>query len=79
MGQARKSYKREPHLFDTDVYALKRYNTLLKEANVWQGQSQYWMAHQCRILSTMLLNNDTSKIDVIVKSEDHFRKTKKFM
>ena len=44
-----------------------------------QGQGQYWLANQCNILSTMLLKGDTSKIDVIVKSEDHFWKTKKFM
>ena len=72
-------FKHEPHYFETDAVASKRYNELLKEANVWQGQGQYWLAHQCRILSTMLLNGDTSKIDVIVKSEDHFWKTKKFM
>ena len=75
MGQ----FKQEPHYFETDAVASKRYNELLKEANVWQGQGQYWLAHQCRILSTMLLKGDTSKIDVIVKSEDHFWKTKKFM
>ena len=75
MGQ----FKHEPHYFETDAVASKRYNELLKEANVWQGQGQYWLAHQCRILSTMLLKGDTSKIDTIVKSEDHFWKTRKFL
>ena len=75
MGQ----YKQEPHYFETDAYAHKRYNELLKEANVWQGQGQYWLANQCDILANMLLGGDTSKIDTVVKSEDHFRKTRKFM
>lgn len=72
-------FKHEPHYFETDIVAVKRYNELLKEANVWQGQGQYWLSNQCNILANMLLKGDTSKINMIVKSEDNFWKTKKFM
>ena len=75
MGQ----YKHEPHYFEKDAYAAKRYNELLKESAMWQGQGQYWLANQCDILAKMLLGGDTSKINNIVKSEGHFWKTKKFL
>ena len=69
-------YKAEKHLFETDIYAYKRYNELLKEYNFWQGMGQYWLAHQCDILASMLLKGDTTNIDKIVKSESNFWKTK---
>ena len=72
-------YKAEKHYFEKNIHAYKRYNELLKESNLWQGMGQYWLAHQCDILATYLLNGDTTNIDKIVKTEGNFWKTKKFM
>ena len=70
-------FKYEPHYFETDIHAFKRYNELLKESRNWVNMGQYWLSNQCDILADMLLKGDTSKIDIIVKSEDHYFKTKK--
>ena len=70
--------KRDIHLFETNVECHRRYYELLKEARIWNGQGQYWLANQCKILSDQLLQGDASVVTTIVKTDQHFVKTKKF-
>ena len=77
MGKRRSNYKRETHLFDTNKKCLHRYYELLKEARVWNNSGQYWLGTQCEILAGKLLRGEESAVTTIIKTEDHFYKTKK--
>lgn len=72
-------YKQETHLFEIDSKSCQRYNELCKEARIWDNMGQYWLAKQTNLLAKQLLDGDASVVNDIVKSEDHFWKTKKFM
>ena len=76
MGKQRSNYTQETHLFDTDSKYLHRYSELMKEARIWNNSGQYWLAKQCTILANQLLQGDASVINTIIKTEDHFYKTK---
>ena len=69
----------ESHYFETNSECHRRYYELLKDAARWNGQGQYWLANECKILARQLLQGDESVVTTIIKSEDHFVKTKKFM
>ena len=71
--------KQEVHLFEIDGHSYRRYNELCKEARVWDNMGQYWLAKQTDLLAKQLLQGDASVVNDIVKTEDHFWKTKKFM
>ena len=72
-----KHHKRETHLFDADSKYLLRYSELMKEARIWNNSGQYWLGKQCEIFANKLLAGNTSYFTHIVKTEEHFYKTKK--
>jgi len=71
-------YTAGPHYFLTNPQCHHRYYELLKEARTWNGAGQYWLAKECELLATQLLNGSTEHVNVIVKTENNFYKTKKF-
>ena len=71
-------YTAGPHYFLTNPQCHHRYHELLKEAKTWNGAGQYWLAKECELLATQLLNGSTEHVNVIVKTENNFYKTKKF-
>lgn len=68
----RQTYKREVHLFDTNVEAHHRYYELLREARIWNSMAQYSLAHECSVLAQRLLNGEEAVIHVIVKTEGRY-------
>ena len=70
-------HHKETHLFDVDSKYLHRYSELLKEARIWNNSGQYWLGKQCEILAGKLLRGEESVVTTIIKTEDHFYKTKK--
>ena len=78
MGKRRSNFKQETHLFDTDIQCLQRYHELLKESRIWNNSGQYFLGKQCEILASKLLQGDNSSANIIIKTEDHFYKTKKY-
>jgi hypothetical protein len=77
MGKQRSNYRQETHLFSIDSHCFHRYHELQKEARIWNNSGQYWLAKQCTILANQLLQGDASVINAIIKTEEHFYKTKK--
>ena len=71
--------KQEVHLFQIDGHSYRRYNELCKETMIWNNMGQYWLAKQTDLLANQLLQGDASVVNDIVKTEDYFKKTKKFM
>ena len=71
-------YTAEPHYFLTNPQCHNRDYELLKEAVIWNGSGQYWLAKECELLATQLLNGSSEQVNVIVKTENKFYKTKKF-
>ena len=49
-------YTAGPHYFLTNPQCHHRYYELLKEAVIWNGSGQYWLAKECELLATQLLN-----------------------
>ena len=71
-------YTAEPHYFFTNDECHHRYYELLKESQVWSASGQYWLARECELLAKQLLNGSQEHVNVIVKTENSFYKTKKF-
>ena len=69
---------REKHYFFTNDECHHRYYELLKEAIIWNNTGQYWLARECELLANKLLKGDSNVVNVIVKTEGHFYKTKKY-
>ena len=83
MDNKRKRYQKQNNyeaefLIKNPEYHLI-YLELLKEARTWNGSGQYLLAKECEILATKLLNGSTEHVNVIVKTENNFYKTKKFI
>lgn len=72
-------YTAKPHYFLTNPHCHHRYYELLKEARTWNGSGQYLLAKECEILATKLLNGSKEHVNVIVKTENNFYKTQKFI
>ena len=79
MGFKRQSYKQEIHLFDTDTHCHHRYNELLKEARIWNNSGQYWLGREAEILAEQLLKGNKSAATKIVRTEQFFQKTRRFI
>ena len=73
-----RNQKPEKHFLEENIDYHIKYIELCKQARVWQNSSQYWLAKECEILATQLLNGSTEHVNVIVKTENNFYKTKKF-
>lgn len=71
-------YTAEPHYFLTNHRCHHRYYELLKEAQVWSASGQYWLSRECELLAQQLLNGSQGHVNVTVKTENSFYKTKKF-
>ena len=67
-------YKKKPHLFETNLECLRRYNELLKESRYWNSMGQYWLGKECESLSQQLLNGDESVMNTIIKTETYIFK-----
>ena len=79
MGFKKQSYKREVHLFDTDTLCHHRYQELLKEARIWNSMGQYWLGKEAELLAEQLLNGNKSSAQQIVRTEQHFQKTRRML
>jgi len=79
MVKSKQSYDQGPHLFETDTHCHHRYNELLKEARIWNNSGQYWLGREAEILAEQLLKGNKSAATKIVKTEQHFRKTRRIL
>ena len=73
-----RNQKPEKHFLEENIDYHIKYIELCKQARVWQNSSQYWLAKECEILATQLLNGSTEHVNVIFKTENNFYKKKKF-
>jgi hypothetical protein len=60
-----------------NLYYLKQYLDLEKQAGFWKGQGQYWLAKDCERRMSCLLNEDMDGYNLIKQSEELFHKTKR--
>ena len=79
MGFKKQSHKSEGHMFDTDTHCHHRYHELLKEARIWNSMGQYWLGKEAELLAEQLLNGNKSSATMVVKSEQHFQKTRRML
>jgi len=71
------AYKREPHYFEKDTFALLNYNRLIREAREWNNSGQYWLGKEAERRAKCLIENNQVDYKRQVHSEELFMKTKK--
>ena len=79
MVKSKQTHDTGPHIFLTRPDLHHRYQELLKEARIWNNSGQYWLGREAEILAEQLLKGNKSAATKIVKTEQHFQKTRRLI
>jgi len=79
MVKSKQKHDTGPHIFLTRPDLHLRYHELLKESRIWNNSGQYWLGREAEILAEQLLKGNESDATKIVRTEQFFQKTRRFI